>query len=498
MSHTNIKRSLSHRLPNQQKRQQQSQNQRFAKSSTFSPSSTSILDWEYQAMIEMHRPVTNVASDNDNDTETVSCSQSNSPCSGRNSNIDSHTSRLADQPRPVTALHHHISVSESTSSSKVKSHSHDGTLTRQSSQQQSLLQQQQQQVSQHVPSDSPDLLNSRQLRRQFARYSNNVSPNFDEEQMVAFNGPGHSNLNHENSMINENGDVVRLSDDSTSCEDNEGTLTVAESLKNAAKASWLNVLIVFVPLGYIAHFLRWPVVSVFVLNYLAIIPLSALMGFATEEVSIRFGPTWGGVINAAFGNAVELIVAVIALIEEEYRIVQAGLIGSVLSNTLLVLGCAFVAGGLRHRVQLFHAEAAQCAGALLALSVLSMIIPAAYHGVHASGGEITNGILIMSRGTALILLIVYILFLIFQLKTHSDIFDGTHTQTNAPAAILSCCSQSSNSDSNHNHGSYSRSSSDHGFQPCAANECYNLGKSNIVAETQQNNGLETDGNLGLN
>ncbi|KAJ2862731.1 Vacuolar cation/proton exchanger 3, partial [Coemansia asiatica] len=365
-------------------------------------------------------------------------------------------------------------------------------------QQQSLLQQQQQQVSQHVPSDSPDLLNSRQLRRQFARYSNNVSPNFDEEQMVAFNGPGHSNLNHENSMINENGDVVRLSDDSTSCEDNEGTLTVAESLKNAAKASWLNVLIVFVPLGYIAHFLRWPVVSVFVLNYLAIIPLSALMGFATEEVSIRFGPTWGGVINAAFGNAVELIVAVIALIEEEYRIVQAGLIGSVLSNTLLVLGCAFVAGGLRHRVQLFHAEAAQCAGALLALSVLSMIIPAAYHGVHASGGEITNGILIMSRGTALILLIVYILFLIFQLKTHSDIFDGTHTQTNAPAAILSCCSQSSNSDSNHNHGSYSRSSSDHGFQPCAANECYNLGKSNIVAETQQNNGLETDGNLGLN
>ncbi|KAJ2356483.1 Vacuolar calcium ion transporter, partial [Coemansia sp. RSA 2618] len=113
---------------------------------------------------------------------------------------------------------------------------------------------------------------------------------------------------------------------------------------------------------------------------------------------------------------------------EEYRIVQAGLIGSVLSNTLLVLGCAFLAGGFRHRVQLFHAEAAQCAGSLLALSVLSMIIPAAYHGVHASGGEITNGILVMSRGTALILLCVYVLFLVFQLKTHSDIFDGSHTQ----------------------------------------------------------------------
>ncbi|KAI8326348.1 calcium/proton exchanger, partial [Martensiomyces pterosporus] len=204
-------------------------------------------------------------------------------------------------------------------------------------------------------------------------------------------------------------------------------ISVRASLRNIALASWLNALVVVVPIGYVAHYLRWPVVAVFILNFIAIIPLSALMGFATEEVSLRLGPTWGGLINASFGNAVELIMAVIALIEEEYRIVQAGLIGSVLSNTLLVLGCAFLAGGIRHRVQLFHAEAAQCAGALLALSVLSMIIPAAYHGVHASRGEITNGILVMSRGTALILLVVYILFLVFQLKTHSDIFDGSLT-----------------------------------------------------------------------
>ncbi|KAJ1796649.1 hypothetical protein LPJ75_007200, partial [Coemansia sp. RSA 2598] len=341
----------------------------------------------------MHLPVANAASDNE--AETVSCGQSSSPNSNRSSNIGSHAGRCANQPRPITLHHmpanqdHRVSVCDSMSSSKVKSHSHDGTLTRQSLtarpasssgfinsrlnthgtrffrqtpyQQQHQQQQQQpllQQQSSHVPSDSPDLLNSRQLRRQFARYSNGVSPSFDEEQMVAFNGPGNNHLNHHNSVLVENGGIIRLSDESTSCEESEDTLTVLESLKNAARASWLNVLIVFVPLGYIAHFLRWPVVSVFMLNYLAIIPLSALMGFATEEVSIRFGPTWGGVINAAFGNAVELIVAVIALIEEEYRIVQAGLIGSVLSNTLLVLGCAFVAGGLRHRVQLFHAEAA--------------------------------------------------------------------------------------------------------------------------------------------
>ncbi|KAJ2743960.1 hypothetical protein GGI20_003341 [Coemansia sp. BCRC 34301] len=320
---------------------------------------------------------------------------------------------------PVLPLHHGPPAIRHSHhagySSKLKSFSHDGTLNRISvggsvyelarrpttqGNSHYFLQRQQNEIT----NDAPDLLNSRQLRRQVARYS--TAPQKPDDDDSAAGG--------EDRLAGR-------------CRGQSQNITVLASLRNAAMASWLNVLLVFVPLGYLAHYLRWPVVAVFVLNYLAIIPLSALMGFATEEVCIRLGPTWGGVVNAAFGNAVELIVAVIALIEEEYRIVQAGLIGSVLSNTLLVLGWAFLAGGLRHRVQYFHAEAAQCAGALLALSVLSMIIPAAYHGVHASGGEITNGILIMSRGTALILLVVYILFLIFQLKTHSEIFDGTHT-----------------------------------------------------------------------
>ncbi|KAJ2798007.1 hypothetical protein H4R20_004978 [Coemansia guatemalensis] len=254
------------------------------------------------------------------------------------------------------------------------------------------------------------------MRRRVARYAETSESSSDlppEIQSVDRDTSG-SDGDSSNNGSNNNSDGT------------EENPTVLASLQNAVYASWFNLLLVFVPMGYLAHYLEWPVVAVFVLNYLAIIPLSALMGFATEEVSLRLGTTWGGVVNAVFGNIVELIVAVIALIEEEYRIVQAGLIGSVLSNTLLVLGLVFTAGGLRHRVQLFHAEAAQCAGALLALSVLSMIIPAAYHGVHAEGGEITNGILVMSRGTALILLLVYILFLVFQLKTHSEIFDGTH------------------------------------------------------------------------
>ncbi|KAJ2368185.1 hypothetical protein IW150_005479 [Coemansia sp. RSA 2607] len=488
-----VRRSLSHKHPLRQPIEQ-----RLLKANTFSPSSPRSSAWNYETMADAIASGSSSGSENGTETTAYGRSMNN-----ENSNNDDHYSSSRNQTRPTT-LHHIVrhqerrsSHAESATSSKLKSHSHDGTLAHESSvicggssiyrlesrpvtqntsyfqrnQYQHQHHQPQQQIC-HLPNDSPDLLNSRQLRRQFARYSCSISPKMDEEQMIAFNsGSGHMR------------DGDRGSIESTQCDDNDQLRpTVLDSLKNAAQASWLNVLIVFVPLGYIAHYLRWPVVAVFVLNYLAIIPLSALMGFATEEVSIRFGPTWGGVVNAVFGNAVELIVAVIALIEEEYRIVQAGLIGSVLSNTLLVLGCAFLAGGLRHRVQFFHAEAAQCAGALLALSVLSMIIPAAYHGVHASGGEITNGILIMSRGTALILLVVYILFLIFQLKTHSDIFDGSHTPSNAPSQHACCSAQD--------------------FHPCNPDECDRL-KTHEITHSQDPDCGEQEipelrQNLGLN
>ncbi|KAJ2077695.1 hypothetical protein H4R24_004977 [Coemansia sp. RSA 988] len=328
----------------------------------------------------------------------------------------------------IQSQEENLSTGHRTLLHRLKSFSHDGSLDHRNVDRQSAYSLTAQLTTQcarshdhHTqcePIDSPDLLNSRQLRRRVARYAesrDNSSDLLPEIQSVDRDTTGSDGNSNNSGSCNEGHKDTM-----------EESPTVLVSLQNAVYASWFNILLVFVPIGYLAHYLEWPVVSVFILNYLAIIPLSALMGFVIEEVSLRLGTTWGGVVNAVFGNIVELIVAVIALIEEEYRIVQAGLIGSVLSNTLLVLGLVFMAGGLHHRVQLFHAEAAQCAGALLALSVLSMIIPAAYHGVHAEGGEITNGILVMSRGTALILLLVYILFLVFQLKTHSEIFDGTH------------------------------------------------------------------------
>jgi Ca2+:H+ antiporter len=114
-----------------------------------------------------------------------------------------------------------------------------------------------------------------------------------------------------------------------------------------ARLTWLilisnpvNVLLVFVPLGIVSGALGWNPIAVFTLNFLAIVPLAALLSFATEELSAELGDTIGGLMNASFGNAVELIVAIMALIRNEIVIVQTGMLGSILSNILLVCQCS--------------------------------------------------------------------------------------------------------------------------------------------------------------
>lgn len=102
------------------------------------------------------------------------------------------------------------------------------------------------------------------------------------------------------------------------------------------KSNYANVLLIFVPLGIIAGVTKWDPVTIFILNFFAIVPLAALLSFATEELSAKLGQTLGGLMNATFGNAVELIVSIVALKEGQIRIVQASMLGSILSNILLV------------------------------------------------------------------------------------------------------------------------------------------------------------------
>ncbi|KAL8697356.1 MAG: hypothetical protein Q9201_007158 [Fulgogasparrea decipioides] len=190
----------------------------------------------------------------------------------------------------------------------------------------------------------------------------------------------------------------------------------------------VNVLLVFVPLGIVFGAIHANPTVVFILNFFAIIPLASLLSFATEELSAKLGQTLGGLLNATFGNAVELIVSIVALKNGEIRIVQASMLGSILSNILLVLGCCFLAGGIKHQEQSFNSTVASTMSSLMAVSTASLIIPATLYATMGQGDQNSKHtkdktILVLSHGTAVILLILYALYLFFQLKTHARFFD---------------------------------------------------------------------------
>jgi len=165
-----------------------------------------------------------------------------------------------------------------------------------------------------------------------------------------------------------------------------------DNCKTILFRSWINVLLIFVPAGIAVHFAGINPNVVFALNAIAVIPLAGLLTFATECVAHRVGPTLGALMNVSFGNAVELIIFIIALVKNEIRIVQASLIGSILANLLLILGMAMTVGGLKYQEQIYDSMVTQMSASLLALSSLSLLIP-----VSLEVYQLTRGPLITVR-----------------------------------------------------------------------------------------------------
>ncbi|KAF9349493.1 hypothetical protein BGX26_012223 [Mortierella sp. AD094] len=216
---------------------------------------------------------------------------------------------------------------------------------------------------------------------------------------------------------------------------NHAQLSLLQCLKTVLLATKINVLLVFIPLGIIADKLHWPPVAIFVLNFIAIVPLAKLLGYATEEIAMRLGENLGALLNASFGNAVELILSIIALKEGKIDVVQASVLGSVLSNLLLVLGFCFVSGGIKFQSQKFNQTAAQTSASLLTLSCMSLLIPAAFNAT-AKGLDQTDNIQHLSYGTSIVLLIVYALYLFFQLKTHTHLYATENESEEEPVLPL--------------------------------------------------------------
>ncbi|KUL89968.1 hypothetical protein ZTR_02955 [Talaromyces verruculosus] len=221
------------------------------------------------------------------------------------------------------------------------------------------------------------------------------------------------------------GAPTEADDAASSASDGKPVFTVAGQLR-AIFGSPINVLLVLVPVGIALNYTSVSRTAVFVVNFLAIVPLAAMLSYATEEIALRTGETLGGLINASFGNAVELIVAIIALVHNEITIVQTSLIGSMLSNLLLVMGMCFFFGGVNRLEQKFNEVVAQTAASLLALAVGSLIIPTAFHMWASGGASHTDE---LSRGTSVILLVVYGAYIFFQLRTHSEIYNAPSEKT---------------------------------------------------------------------
>ncbi len=187
----------------------------------------------------------------------------------------------------------------------------------------------------------------------------------------------------------------------------------------------LNWLLVFVPVAFGLELSHAGATLVFGAACLAILPLAGLMGSATEALAVRTGATVGGLLNATFGNATELIIAFFALSAGKFAVVKASLTGSIIGNLLLVLGLSLFVGGLRYPRQTFNAQAAQTTASLLTISVIAFLVPALFDFTERSFGLAPSEVRIddthLALGVSLVLIGLYLANLVFSLVTHRDL-----------------------------------------------------------------------------
>lgn len=208
--------------------------------------------------------------------------------------------------------------------------------------------------------------------------------------------------------------------------------TYKESFMTALTYSWLNLLLLFIPVSWGLAFSDQSSTLVFVFSCLAIVPLAALLGLGTEQIALTTSQSVGGLLNATLGNVVELIIGAVALSKCELDLVQSSLLGGQLSNLLLVLGTAFLVGGTRFTQNEFQPMVAQLNSSLLIVSVISFFIPVAFHTYIESrlplGAELPF-LLRVSHGSAVVQLTIYFAYLFFQFYSHNYLFVDMEVQT---------------------------------------------------------------------
>ncbi|XP_062016012.1 vacuolar cation/proton exchanger 5-like [Rosa rugosa] len=204
---------------------------------------------------------------------------------------------------------------------------------------------------------------------------------------------------------------------------------VCRSIKTVVLSNKLNMLMPFGPLAIFVHIFTGHNGWVFFLTLLGITPLAERLGYATEQLAFYTGPTVGGLLNATFGNATELIISIYALKHGMLRVVQQSLLGSILSNMLLVLGCAFFSGGLvfQDKEQVFNKATAVVNSGLLLMAVMGLLFPAVLHYTHTEV-HFGKSELALSRFSSCIMLLAYAIYLFFQLKSQKNLYVPLHEE----------------------------------------------------------------------
>ena len=202
---------------------------------------------------------------------------------------------------------------------------------------------------------------------------------------------------------------------------------------------WPYLLTPFIPIAIALDLANASAGIIFATSAAGIIPTAALMGRATEELAARSGPGIGGLLNVTFGNAPELIIALFALSEGLHEVVKASLIGSIIGNTLLVMGAAFFVGGIGRREQSFSRTGISVQATMLLVATTAMVMPGIFELVEGKGlpspdvERIAYGSTVehLSLVVAVVLICVYIAGLVFSLRTHRDVYNPDYEDEDA-------------------------------------------------------------------
>ncbi|CAJ2652484.1 vacuolar cation/proton exchanger 3-like [Trifolium pratense] len=233
-----------------------------------------------------------------------------------------------------------------------------------------------------------------------------------------------NNSSSSSSMVRKKSDIVMVTNNNVRF---QMVRNVMINMKEVMLGTKLVVLFPAVPLAVAADFYSLGRPWIFALSLLGLAPLAERVSFLTEQIAYFTGPTVGGLLNATCGNATEMIIAILALHQNKIHVVKFSLLGSILSNLLLVLGSSLLCGGLANlkREQRYDRKQADVNSLLLLLGLLCHLLPLMFKYALAGGNHsIASCTLQLSRASSVVMLLAYVAYIFFQLKTHRKIFDA--------------------------------------------------------------------------